>query len=78
MPSRRFPNDLTDAQWTTLEPLIPPVKPGGSPWRVTMRPVLDGIFNLPREGCSWRALPHDFPHPRVGFGYLRRFQADGT
>jgi putative transposase len=29
LPHRAYPTDLTDTQWRVLEPLIPPVKPGG-------------------------------------------------
>jgi putative transposase len=75
---KRYPSDLTDAQWQRLEPLIPPAKPGGSPRRVDMRSVLNGIFYVTREGVSWRALPHDYPHPSVCYWYFRKFQADGT
>ncbi|HTU19334.1 MAG TPA: IS5/IS1182 family transposase, partial [Gemmataceae bacterium] len=31
---RRYPSDLTDAQWQVLQPLIPPAKPGGRPRQV--------------------------------------------
>lgn len=33
---------------------------------------------LNREGCSWRALPHDFPHWKTCYNYLRDFEDDGT
>ncbi|MEM6315893.1 MAG: IS5/IS1182 family transposase, partial [Planctomycetota bacterium] len=26
-----YPSDLTDMQWRTIEPLIPPARPGGRP-----------------------------------------------
>ncbi len=78
MARRAYPSDLTDAQWERLAPLIPPAKPGGSPRRVDMREVLNGIFYLTREGVSWRALPHDLPDHHTCAWYFRRFQADGT
>ncbi len=55
MPGRReYPTDLSDAEWELIEPLIPPVKPGG-------RPHTCG-GDLPwRTGCAWRLLPHDLP-----------------
>ncbi len=43
-----------------------------------MREVLDALFYLNREGCSWRALPHDFPPWKTVYNYLARFEADGT
>ena len=56
-----YPSDLTDAEWSILEPLIPPAKPGGHPRTQNMREILNAILYLVRGGCSWRALPHDFP-----------------
>jgi len=78
MPRKVYPSDLTDAQWERIAPLIPPAKPGGSPRRVDMREVLNGIFYVTREGVSWRALPHDLPYFGVCYWYHRRFQEDGT
>src|SRR6476660_8406443 len=31
-----------------------------------------------RECCSWRALPHDFPHWKTVYNFVRAFEADGT
>jgi len=56
-----YPSDLTDAQWSILEPLIPPAKPGGRARSVNMREAINGILYLNRSGCSWRMLPHDLP-----------------
>ena len=78
MRRKPYPSDLTDAQWERIAPLIPPAKPGGSPRRVDMREVLNGIFYVAREGVSWRALPHDLPYFGVCYWYHRRFQEDGT
>ena len=78
MPRKRYPSDLTDAQWERIAPLIPPAKPGGRPRGVDMREILNGIFYVTREGVSWRARPHDLPYFGVCYWYLRRFQADGT
>ena len=78
MPRKRYPSDLTDAEWERIAPLIPPAKPGGSPRRVDMREVLNGIFYVTREGISWRAMPHDLPYFGTCYWYHRRFQEDGT
>ena len=78
MQRKRYPSDLTEAQWRRIAPLIPPAKPGGAPRRVDMREVLNGIFYVAREGIGWRAMPHDLPYHGVCYWYLRRFQEDGT
>jgi transposase len=46
---KRYPSDLTDEQWTLVEPLLPPAKPrprGGRPRQVEMREVLNTIRYL--------------------------------
>ncbi len=61
MNRKHYPSDLTDAQWAVLAPLLPPARPGGRPRRVDLREVLNGIRYVLRNGCTWRALPHDLP-----------------
>jgi transposase len=73
-----YPSDLTDPQWTLVEPLIPPARPGGRAREVDMREVLNGVLYLNRTGCSWRALPHDLPPWGTVHYYYRRFRRDGT
>jgi putative transposase len=73
-----YPSDLTDAQWHLLEPLLPAAKPGGRPRTTDLRAVLNALFYLNREGCSWRALPHDFPPWRTVYDYFAAWKADGT
>ena len=73
-----YPSDLTDAQWRLIAPLIPDAKPGGRPRKYDTREVINGLMYLAREGCSWRALPHDLPHRKTCYNFFRRFEADGT
>ena len=73
-----YPSDLTDEQWTLIEPLIPPAEPGGRHRTVPMRQVINGILYLSRTGCSWRMLPHEFPPWGTVHYYYRRFRLDGT
>lgn len=77
-PRAPYPSDLTDAQWERLAPLIPPALPGGRRRTVDMREVLNGIFYLNRQGCVWRALPHDLPPWGTVSYYYRRWRRDGT
>jgi putative transposase len=74
-----YPSDLTDEQWALLEPLIPPAKPGGCPRKHAMREVLNALFYHNREGCSWRAIPHDFGIPwKTAYNYFRAWITNGT
>lgn len=78
MKRKPYPSDLTDAQWRLIAPLLPAAKPGGRPRKYEMREVMDALLYIDREGCSWRALPHDFPHWKTCYNFFRRFEADGT
>jgi putative transposase len=73
-----YPSDLTDEQWAVLQPLIPPARPGGRPRKTDMREVLNALFYLNREGCTWRALPRDFPPWKTVYNYFELWKLDGT
>jgi len=77
-PPRLYPTNLSDAEWTILEPLIPPAKPGGRDRKWSMRLIMDGIFYVVRSGCQWRLLPTDFPPWQTVYHYFRLFRIDGT
>jgi putative transposase len=79
VPAREaYPSDLTDAQWTILQPLIPGGKPGGRPREVDMREVLNTIFYLNRTGCQWDMLPHDLLPKSTVYDYFAAWRNDGT
>jgi putative transposase len=78
MPRPAYPSDLTDAQWARLAPLLPPAQPGGHPRPVDLREVVNGILYRLREGCTWRALPHDLPPWGTVHAYFRTWRRDGT
>src|SRR3954454_14152584 len=78
MQRKRYPSDLTAPQWSLLEPWIPPARPGGRPRKTDMREVVNAIFYLTREGCTWRALPHDFPPWRTVYNYFGAWEQAGT
>jgi putative transposase len=77
-PPRLYPTDLSDAEWTILEPLIPATKPGGRPPKWTRRAICNGIFYLVRSGCQWRLLPREFPPWKTVYHYFRAWRLDGT
>src|SRR5437667_1243897 len=78
---KKYPSDLTDEQWTIVEPLIPPAKlspRGGHPRKVDMREVLNTIFYLNRSGCQWDMLPHDLLPKSTVYDYFAQWRDDGT
>ena len=74
----RYPSDLTDQEWSLIEPLIPPAKPGGNRRTVIVRDVVDGVMYILSTGCQWSALPKDLPPRSTVNDYFRRWDDDGT
>ena len=63
--ARRYPSDMTEAEWAVCEPLLPApawlAGRGGRPASRCMRDIVDAIRYLTHNGPVWRALPADFP-----------------
>ena len=78
MKRKSYPSDLTEGEWTVLEPLIPPAKPGGHPRTTDMQEVINAILYLDRTGWKFRALPHEFPPWSTVWGYFRTWRNNGT
>ena len=71
---RRYPSDLTDAEWDIIKPLFM----GYFTFTADMREVVNACFYLEHTGCQWRALPTNFgPHQTVRTWY-DRFRTEGV
>jgi transposase len=75
---RRYPSDLTDAQWEIIEPMLPLPKWMGRPLKHDRRDIVDAILYVVRTGCAWRYLPVDFPPWQTVYGHFRQFNERGT
>ena len=78
MKRKPYPTDLTDAEWTILEPLIPKAKPGGRPRSVDIREIINAVFYVLRGGIAWRMLPHDLPPWKTVYHYFRAWRMEGV
>jgi Putative transposase of IS4/5 family (DUF4096) len=90
MDRSRYASNLTDDQWSIVEPLLPAQKRFVRRRRVNCRAVIDAIFYLLRTGCQWRqtaervsGLEHGLlvfsvmaAHRRWGPAPTRALQAD--
>ena len=74
---RRYATDLSDAEWTVIEPHMPSAKPLGRSRETDLRAVLDGILYMARTGCQWRMLPKDFPPFTTVQGYFYNWRDNG-
>jgi transposase len=69
---------LTDDQWETLAPLLPPQRPKtGRPAR-DHRTVLGGILWVLRSGAPWRDLPACYGPWQTAYSRFRRWREAGV
>lgn len=80
--TRRYPSDMTGAEWAVIEPLLPApgwmLGRGGSPGSYCRRDIVNGIRYLAHNGPVWRALPADLPHWRTVYGYVHDWHHSGA
>jgi len=79
---RRYPSDMTDAQWRVLEPQARQVmdeirRAVGRPMVHDLRAMLDAIGYVVRNGIEWRALPVDFPPWEAVYAFFQRWNERG-
>ena len=77
---RRYPSDLTDAQWQVIATHLPADVPGlrGRPRIWPLRKIVEAIMYLNRTGCPWRYLPADFPPWQTVYWHFAAWRDDGT
>ena len=67
--------DLTDFEWSVIEPLLPKdrrgVKPKGN------RRILNGIFWVLRAGAPWRDLPERYGPYTTAYNRFNRWRKAG-
>jgi transposase len=79
---RRYPSDMTEAEWAVCAPLLPApawlAGRGSRPASRCMRDIADAIRYLTHNGPVWRALPADFPPAGTVYWWADKWQADGS
>jgi putative transposase len=79
MKNRRYPTDLSDAQWDLLRPLLEkPKHHGGAPRKHALREITNAMLYVLRGGISWRMMPTDLPPWASVYDHFRRWKKDGT
>jgi len=71
---RRF--ELTDEQWTMIQPVLPRQARGGR-WN-DHRQTLDGMLWVLRCGSPWRDMPERYGSWKTVYSRFRRWTDDGT
>ena len=72
-----YPTDLNDTEWAQIAPYLPKPSSTGAPRQHSWRRLLNAMFYVVKNGCVWRALPHDFPAWQTVYHYFRVFRQTG-
>ncbi len=67
--------DLTDFEWSVIEPLLPKNRRGVKP--KNNRRVLNGIFWVLRAGAPWRDLPERYGSYTTAYNRFNRWRKAG-
>jgi putative transposase len=73
-----YPSDLSDAEWAIVEPLLPPPAKDGRNEVHPRREIVNAILYVAHNGCTWRALPKDFPPWTTVYGMFARWHDKGV
>jgi transposase len=79
---KAYKTDLTDAEWTVIEPLIAAWKAqhpsvSGHQGRYELREIVNALRYQNRSGCQWELLPHDLPPTGAVRYYFDVWKRDG-
>lgn len=74
----RYASNMTDVEWSFIEPFMPEPNAIGRPRETDLRSVLNAILYMASTGCQWRQLPKEFPPYSTVQGYFYCWSQDGT
>ena len=58
---KSYPSDITREQFEVIRPILAGAKKVTHPRKYDLYDIFCAVLYLIKEGCSWRAIPHDFP-----------------
>ena len=67
--------DLTDFEWSVIEPLLPMDRRGPKP--KNNRQIINGMFYILRTGCPWRDLPERYGPYTTVYNRFNRWRKAG-
>jgi len=64
-----YPSDITREQFTLIEGDLKAAKKATRPHTVDLYEIFCAVLYVLKNGCTWRALPHDFPKWQLVYYY---------
>jgi transposase len=79
MARKNYPGDLTDKEWSEIEPLMCEgvYRGAGCKGKYSKKEKLNAILYILRTGCQWSDLPHDFPPWKTIYSQFLRWRDRG-
>jgi putative transposase len=71
---KQYSSDLSAKGWQVIQKIIHVQRI--SKW--DLHEVVNGIFYLTKNGCTWRDLPGEFPPWQTVYWYHQKWETDGT
>jgi putative transposase len=71
---KEYSSDLSAQGWQVIQKIIHVQR--SSKW--DLQEVVNGIFYLTKNGCTWRDLPGEFPPWQTVYWYHQKWTVDGT
>jgi len=73
----RYDTDLTDKEWSIIEPIFTKAKKGKHLQKHSKRELVNAVRYLSKTGCQWRMLPKDYPNCQTVHSFYRRAKKSG-
>jgi len=74
---KEYPSDITREQFSEIEADLATCKKNTHPRTYDLYDIFCATLYVLREGCRWRALPHDFPKWENIYYHFRMWKAPG-
>ena len=58
---KSYPSDITREQFEVIRPILNRATKTTHPRKYDLYDIFCAVLYLIKEGCTWRAIPHDFP-----------------
>jgi transposase len=66
---KAYPSDVTPAQFLLIKEELEKAKKRTRPREVDLYEIFCALLYILKNGCTWRALPHDFPNWELVYYY---------
>jgi len=67
---KAYPSDISRKQYEMIKDELESCRKKTGPREVDLYEILCAVLYIVKEGCTWRALPHDYPDYNLVYYYF--------